>query len=101
MRQINSISEIAPKEHGIIVWLQVGGTAWVRGIFFPNESENSDLLSLLDDAYDKFWNNFPTTLYELDELTQGDLESEELENYMPLNGGEKYVCFENATVETI
>lgn len=101
MRKINSISEIAPKDHGIIVWLQVGGTVWMKGIFFPNESENSDLLSLLDDAYDKFGNNFPTILYELDELTQDDLEAEELEGYIPLNGGEKYIWFESATVETI
>ena len=86
MKFINSREELNKNDEGLIVWLDTG-LVFMKGIFFENENNNSDLLGLLDEAFLENKDTFPVSLYDTDELTQ-----EELESYIPLNGGEKYIA---------
>ena len=85
MKPVRCIEELKETEHGIIIWLQTG-TAWLQGIFFEDETKRSDLLGLLDEAYSEMKDDFPVALYDLSEIDE-----DERENFIPLNGGEKYI----------
>ena len=84
MKLINDFEEVK-NEKGLLVHL-LTGTAWTKTIFFEDANENSDVLSLLDEAFQEMKEDFPVCLYDFD-----DLDEYEKETYLPLNGGEKYI----------
>lgn len=60
------------------------GTAWTQPITVEGD-ERSDLLGLLDEYYSEH-KDLPVAIYKTEELTE-----EELETYIPINGGEFWI----------
>lgn len=69
------------------------GTAWLESIIVEG-TINDDIIELIDDYYSEN-GTLPVTLYTLNELQEiyTDIEEldAELENMIPINGGEYYI----------